>query len=330
LAARLLDDQSRRWQEGDAIRVEAYLEQHPELRDDPDGLLDLIFNEILLREEQGEVPDPAEYVERFPWMADQIRLHFTVHQFMQPETVVLSGSNPEEPQTAAPAGLPDIAGYEVLGEIGRGGMGVVYQARHRALRRLVALKMILAGPYATPEEVRRLQVEAEAIARVQHPNIVQIYEVGVHDGRPYLALEYVDGERLDRRIAGTPQPARPAAQLIETLARAVHAAHQTGIIHRDLKPANILLTEDRGQRTEDSQNVSAGTSTLSSVLCPLLSRLPTSASPSGSKTAAQARRRAAISSALPRMRPPNRRSASSRRSAPPRTCTRWEPSCTNC
>jgi serine/threonine protein kinase/WD40 repeat protein len=240
LAARLLDDQSQRWQEGDAVRVEAYLEQHPELRDDADGLLDLIFNEILLREEQGEVPDPAEYVARFPWLADQLRLHFAVHQFMPPETVVLSGSGREEARPAA-AGLPDIAGYEVLGEIGRGGMGVVYQARHRALRRLVALKMILAGPYATAQEVRRLQVEAEAIARVQHPNIVQIYEVDVHDGRPYLALEYVDGDRLDRRIAGAPQPARESAQLIETLARAVHAAHQAGIIHRDLKPANILL-----------------------------------------------------------------------------------------
>jgi tetratricopeptide (TPR) repeat protein len=240
LAARLLDDQSRRWQEGDRVRVEAYLEQHPELRDDPEGLLDLIFNEILLREEQGEVPDPAEYAERFPWLADQLRLHFAVHQFMQPETVVLSGSDREGARPAA-AGLPEIAGYEVLGEIGRGGMGVVYQARHRALRRLVALKMILAGPYATAQEVRRLQVEAEAIARVQHPNIVQIYEVDVHDGRPYLALEYVDGDRLDRHIGGAPQPARESAELIETLARAVHAAHQAGIIHRDLKPANILL-----------------------------------------------------------------------------------------
>ncbi len=253
LAARLLDDQSQRWQEGDPVRVEAYLEQHPELRDDADGLLDLIFNEILLREEQGEAPDPAEYVERFPWMVEQLRPHFAVHQFVRPETVALSGSGREESRPTAAAGLPDIAGYELLGEIGRGGMGVVYRARHRTLRRLVALKMILAGPYATPEEVRRLQVEAEVIARVQHPNIVQIYEVSVHDSRPYLSLEYVDGERLDRRIAGTPQPAREAAQLVETLARAVHFAHQHGVIHRDLKPANILLQrgEGRGARDED-------------------------------------------------------------------------------
>ena len=278
LAARLLDEQSRRWDEGDAIPIEAYLEQYPELRDDADGLLDLIFNEILMREEQGAVPDPGEYAVRFPWIADRLRSHFAVHEFMRPETAVRSAADQGERPAGPRAGLPDVAGYEVLGEIGRGGMGVVYRARHRALGRLVALKMVLAGPYARPEEVRRLQAEAEAVARVQHPNIVQIYEVGTHEGRPYLALEYVAGERLDRRTAGAPQPPRESARLIETLARAVHAAHQAGIVHRDLKPANILLAEDRGQRTEDrgqtagdGKDQGAGTFGLSSVLCPLSS-----------------------------------------------------------
>jgi tetratricopeptide (TPR) repeat protein len=120
-------------------------------------------------------------------------------------------------------------------------MGVVYRASQVGLNRLVALKMILAGEYAGPEERDRFRREAEAEARLQHPHIVQIYEVGEHDGRPYLALEYADGGSLAQQVAGTPQPARAAAQLVQTLAGALHHAHQRGILHRDLKPANVLL-----------------------------------------------------------------------------------------
>jgi WD40 repeat protein len=121
-------------------------------------------------------------------------------------------------------------------------MGVVYLAEQANLRRLVALKVIRHGVNATPEEVARFRVEAEAVACLQHPNIVQIHEVGAHDGVYYLALEYVEGGSLDRVLAGTPQEPLAAAQLIETLARAVHHAHQRGILHRDLKPANILMS----------------------------------------------------------------------------------------
>jgi serine/threonine-protein kinase len=138
--------------------------------------------------------------------------------------------------------MPTVAGYDILGELGRGGMGVVYQARHRKLQRTVALKMILAGAHAGPEELGRFRVEAEAVARLQHPHIVQIFEVGDHRGLPYFALEYCDGGSLEKQLAGTPLPPGPAAQLVETLARAVHAAHRQGILHRDLKPANVLLT----------------------------------------------------------------------------------------
>jgi serine/threonine protein kinase len=134
-----------------------------------------------------------------------------------------------------------VPGYEVLGVLGRGGMGVVYRARQVGLDRLVALKMILAGEHAGPEERARFRTEAEAVARLQDPHIVQIFEVGEHEGRPYLALEYADGGSLAPQVAGTPQPPRPAAQLVQTLARALHHAHQRGILHRDLKPANILL-----------------------------------------------------------------------------------------
>jgi tetratricopeptide (TPR) repeat protein len=137
--------------------------------------------------------------------------------------------------------LPTIPGYVVLSELGRGGMGVVYKAEQVGLKRLVALKMVLAGAHAAPEQLTRFRREAEAIAQLRHPNIVQVYEVGEHEGQPFYVLEFLDGGSLDKKLAGDPQPAVPAARLLETLARAVHAAHQKGIVHRDLKPANILL-----------------------------------------------------------------------------------------
>jgi tetratricopeptide (TPR) repeat protein len=136
-------------------------------------------------------------------------------------------------------------------------MGVVYQARHLALKRLVALKMILAGAHAGPGERARFRAEAEALARLQHPNLVQIFEVGEQDGRPYLSLEYVDGGSLARKLEGSPLPALQAAALVETLARAVHYAHERGIVHRDLKPGNILLASG-GPKPPDNVEPSRG------------------------------------------------------------------------
>jgi WD40 repeat protein/tetratricopeptide (TPR) repeat protein len=140
---------------------------------------------------------------------------------------------------------PLVPGYEIEAKLGQGGMGVVYKARQTSLGRVVALKMILAGPHATPQELARFRLEAEAVARLQHPNIVQIYETGEHDGRPYFSLEFVAGGNLDKRVAGQPQHPREAAELVETLAQAVHYAHTQGVVHRDLKPANILLSFSR-------------------------------------------------------------------------------------
>jgi serine/threonine protein kinase len=136
---------------------------------------------------------------------------------------------------------PTIAGYEILGVLGWGGMGRVYKARQVNLQRLVALKVIRAGEDADAEQVARFREEARAIARMQHPNIVQIHEVGEENGHPFIALELVEGGSLAEHLRGTPLPVAAAARLVETLARAVHAAHQQGVIHRDLKPANILL-----------------------------------------------------------------------------------------
>jgi serine/threonine protein kinase len=157
-----------------------------------------------------------------------------------------------------PAPLPAIPGFELLEEIGRGGMGVVYKARQVAHDRIVALKMISAGHHASEEELGRFHDEAEAIARLRHPHIVQIFEVGQVDGRYYFALEFVDGGTLADKIAGRPTPARSAAQLLEALARAMHYAHARGIIHRDLKPANVLLHSRRAFQDLSEQGPHSG------------------------------------------------------------------------
>jgi len=138
-----------------------------------------------------------------------------------------------------------VPGYEILGELGRGGMGVVYKARQTSLKRMVALKMVLAGAHASKTGLARFRSEAEAVARLQHPNIVQIYEISEHDGRPFFSMEYVDGGSLSSRTASTPQPAEDTAKLMAQLARAMHSAHEAGIVHRDLKPANVLLKGSR-------------------------------------------------------------------------------------
>jgi serine/threonine-protein kinase len=140
--------------------------------------------------------------------------------------------------------LPEIPGHEVEVLIGRGGMGVVFRARHVRLNRVVAVKLALAGDYMAPQERVRFQREAEAVAAIRHANIVQIHDIGDSHGRPYFTMEYVDGGSLAGKLSGTALPAREAAALIATIADAVHAAHQAGVVHRDLKPGNVLLTAD--------------------------------------------------------------------------------------
>jgi tetratricopeptide (TPR) repeat protein/tRNA A-37 threonylcarbamoyl transferase component Bud32 len=150
------------------------------------------------------------------------------------------------PAARGPSGAarPAVAGYEILAELGRGGMGVVYKARQLRLNRLVALKMVLAGAHAGGQQLARFHAEAEAVAQLQHPNIVQIFEVGEHEGLPFFSLEFVDGGSLAQKLGGKPRPPREAAGVVELLALAMAEAHQHGIIHRDLKPANVLLTAD--------------------------------------------------------------------------------------
>ena len=147
--------------------------------------------------------------------------------------------------------LPAVDGYEILEELGHGGMGVVYKAYQQRLSRLVALKMIRAGSLAKPEDLARFRIEAEAVAKQRHPNIIQIYDIGEVAGLPFVALELLEGGGLDKFLGGTPQPGEASAKLSATLARAIHAAHQAGVIHRDLKPSNIMFGADGTPRITD-------------------------------------------------------------------------------
>ena len=150
-----------------------------------------------------------------------------------------------------PAAWPRIPGYEVLSELGSGGAAVVYLARQIGLNRLVALKVLLAGSLATGPERLRLRREAEAVAALRHPNVIQIHEIGEHQGCLYLSLEYSSGGSLDRRIERHTLPPAEAAALVEQVAAGVQAAHDAGIVHRDLKPGNVLLAEDGTPKVTD-------------------------------------------------------------------------------
>ncbi|HEV3081042.1 MAG TPA: serine/threonine-protein kinase, partial [Gemmataceae bacterium] len=170
-----------------------------------------------------------------------------------PEFTSVGGANANviEPHGQPHPELPRVSGYEVQEMLGRGGMGIVYKAWHLRLNRPVALKMLLGGVYAQPEELERFLREAETVAGLRHPNIVQVHEAGDVDGRPYFTMEFIEGGTLAQKLAGTPQPARQAAALVAVVGQAVHTAHQGGIVHRDLKPGNILLTADGTPKLTD-------------------------------------------------------------------------------
>ncbi|MDB5293722.1 MAG: tetratricopeptide repeat protein [Phycisphaerales bacterium] len=211
----------------------------------------------LLEEALDSNRSPEEVCAEYPELLAAVRERYEQCRSVEAQLEAIfppSGSNgpAERRRSNSAAGeLPRIPGYEIESVLGRGGVGVVYKARQLNLNRPVALKMLLSGAYASAVELTRFMREAEAVARLQHAHIVQVHDTGDLDGRPYFTMELVEGGNLGQKLAGTPQPASQAAQMLMTLASAVHVAHRTGVVHRDLKPANILLTPDGTPKITD-------------------------------------------------------------------------------
>ncbi len=245
------------WRTGPRPKIEDYLDavgasQRPRL------LEELVRVEIELRRRADERPERDEYAHRFPDHAALIDGLFVPmpHPAGRRGPLVdatATANMTSDEANAARDNLP-VAGvvvryfgdYELIEEIGRGGMGVVYKARQISLNRPVALKMIRSASLASEDELRRFRNEAEAVALLDHPHVVPILEVGNHDGQPYFSMKLIAGSSLDKKLADFTTEPKAAARLLKTAAEAVYHAHQRGILHRDLKPANILL-DDRGE-----------------------------------------------------------------------------------
>ena len=236
-----------------------------------DELLDLpeAGRDRFLQKLRAENPEVCKEIESLLQQRPTERLEAPPSQLREAPTPTERGAAAPLPAPdPAASKLPEVAGYEMLGLLGRGGMGVVYKARQRALDRVVALKMIRPGAEADEQDLLRFRTEAEASARLQHPNIVQIYEVGEQDGRPYLALEYVGGGGLDRFLGGAPQPPRAAAEFVAQLARAMHYAHGRGVLHRDLKPSNVLLSGEGPEMGGERDTLAASAARPSTLAAP--------------------------------------------------------------
>jgi serine/threonine protein kinase len=213
-----------------------------------DDRLAALLAELADRQRRGLPADIETAAREHPDLADELRALWATAQFAA-AFAPPPGELPTAPVVSAepvppPASFGD---YEILGELGRGGMGVVYKARQKSLDRVVAIKMMREARLSSESDRGRFRAEAEAAARLKHPNIVTVYEVGDHDGLPYIVMEYVEGRNLSQRLAEGPLPPRDAARLVAEAARAVQHAHDHGILHRDLKPGNILLSGVRGQ-----------------------------------------------------------------------------------
>jgi WD40 repeat protein/tRNA A-37 threonylcarbamoyl transferase component Bud32 len=260
------------WQAGGRPSLDVFLAEAPaDLR--TEALRQLLLLEMDYRRRAGEAVVLADYLPRFAH--DLAVLNEVLHP-TPPDPKDPKGGSPFSDPPAIPARgalgwrtalgfaaftVPGaegnaaaalaVPGYEIIGELGQGGMGVVYRARQVKAGRIVALKMILSGRHAGAEQRARFRTEVEAIARLQHPNIVQVYEVGEHAGQPFFSMEFCAGGSLDGKLTGAPLRPREAAALVEQLARAMHVAHQKGIVHRDLKPANVLLAEDGTPKVSD-------------------------------------------------------------------------------
>lgn len=240
--ADLLAEQRERWEGGDRAPVESYLAARPDI---PAELVkDLIYQEVVLREESGQRPSLGEYQERFPAFAAELALQFEVHEaFALDPTEALVAGTPRRP--VAPARTrqaPSIPGYEILGPIGQGGMGVVFAAEQRSLGRRVAVKLLPPEASRDAESLRRFQNEARAASSLNHPHICTIIDFGSHDGQPFLVMELVEGRTLAALLDEGAAPR--AVEIVRQIAEALSAAHAAGVVHRDIKPANVMVRDD--------------------------------------------------------------------------------------
>ena len=239
----------------DAPKVDAFMAEVPPA-EWTDLLRELVILDLDYRRQLGESPTLDDYRAEYPALEiERFAVLFAEPSPAASSSPVAATLPPTSPSLATPDGqLPHIyylGDYELLAEIARGGMGVVYKAGQISLNRIVAVKMILAGQLATQADHDRFHAEAEAAALLDHPNIVPIFEVGEHEGQHYFSMGYVDGPSLSARLAEGPLPAKEAATLVATVAEAVEYAHRQGVIHRDIKPSNILIDSKGRPRVTD-------------------------------------------------------------------------------
>ncbi len=224
----------------------------PPSAEDHDLELATLLDELSERVRQGEAVDIERVAATRPKFADELRrlwgavmLADALGSHLSQVAGTVDSPEVSEHPSWTPPPLPwRLGDYELLTEIGRGGMGVVYRARQISLNREVAVKMVLRGPLASTADLARFRGEAEAAARLDHPGIVPVYEVGESDGRPFFSMKYVSGHTLAQTLATGPLPPRDAAAVLRDVCRAVHYAHQQGVLHRDLKPSNILIDDE--------------------------------------------------------------------------------------
>ncbi len=221
-----------------------------------DDRLSAILADLFEQQQRGRPASIDAACREHADLADELRALWATAQFAA--FALPRGDSPTVPQTPPePMPPPDSFGdYEILEEIGRGGMGVVYKARQKSLDRIVAIKMMREARLSSESDRDRFLAEAESAARLKHPNIVTVYEVGNQNGLPFIVMEFVEGRNLSQRLSEGPMQPREAARLVAVVARAVQQAHERGILHRDLKPANILLQNDERETRNDESKPS--------------------------------------------------------------------------
>ncbi len=244
LGERLCTEMVDRWRRGERVPAEAFLQRHPEL--DSEFSFELVLTEVVLRQEYGEPAPREEFVWRFPQFAERLERHFALYATLTADEGD-STAPTFHPRPSAPAAacdeLPSVPGYELLGELGRGGMGVIYKARETNLGRPVALKFLPAEYASDQDRLERLLREARTASALNHPHICTVHALGEHEGRPFIVMELIEGATLQTLLSRRVE-IDEAARLLRQAAQALAAAHAAGVVHRDIKPENVMVRGD--------------------------------------------------------------------------------------